>query len=49
MAEVEYFDQKVEAASRDENAILQFQKLKALLKKVIRSIHFTRISLSSLE
>src|SRR4030043_1042938 len=40
MREVEYFDQKVETASRDELAALQFKKLDALLKKVFASNRF---------
>lgn len=42
MAGVEYFDQKVETASRDEMAMLQFQKLEILLKKVYTSNPFYR-------
>jgi phenylacetate-CoA ligase len=40
MTKVEYFDQKVETASRDEIAMLQFQKLETLLKKVYTSNPF---------
>lgn len=38
--EVEYFDQRVETASQDEIAMLQFKKLDALLKKVLASNRF---------
>jgi phenylacetate-CoA ligase len=40
MTRIEYFDQKVETASRDEMAMLQFQKLETLLKKVYTSNPF---------
>jgi len=40
MREVEYFDQKVETASRDELATIQFKKLDTLLKKVFASNRF---------
>jgi len=40
MAEIEYFNQKVETASRDEMRMLQFKKLEALLKKVYTSNAF---------
>lgn len=40
MTTVEYFDQKVETANKDELAILQFQKLKTLLEKVFKSNPF---------
>jgi phenylacetate-CoA ligase len=40
MKKVEYFDQNVETASRDDLAILQFQKLKTLLQKVYASNPF---------
>lgn len=40
MERVEYFDQKVETASRDELAMLQFKKLETLLKKVFDSNPF---------
>jgi phenylacetate-CoA ligase len=40
MTRVEYFDQKVETASRDEMAMVQFQKLETLLKKVFASNRF---------
>jgi phenylacetate-CoA ligase len=40
MGEVEYFDQKVETASRDETVMLQFKKLETLLKKVSASNPF---------
>src|SRR4030042_2718896 len=40
MTKIEYFDQKVETASQDELAMLQFQKLEALLKKVSTSNSF---------
>ncbi|MDI7260114.1 MAG: AMP-binding protein [Thermodesulfobacteriota bacterium] len=40
MREVEYFDQKVETASRDEIVLLQFQKLESMLKKVYASNPF---------
>ncbi len=40
MDKIEYFDQKVETASRDEIAMLQFQKLEVLLKKVYTSNPF---------
>jgi phenylacetate-CoA ligase len=40
MTRVEYFDQKVETTSRDETAMLQFQKLETLLKKVYVSNPF---------
>ena len=42
MDKIEYFDQKVETASRDEMAMLQFQKLEILLKKVYTSNPFYR-------
>ena len=42
MAEIEYFDQEVETASRDETGRLQFKKLEALLKKVCASNSFYR-------
>jgi len=42
MAEIEYFNQKVETASRDETATLQFKKLEALLRKVYTSNSFYR-------
>jgi phenylacetate-CoA ligase len=42
MDKIEYFDQKVETASRDEIAMLQFQKLETLLKKVYTSNPFYR-------
>ncbi|OGP93549.1 MAG: hypothetical protein A2156_05220 [Deltaproteobacteria bacterium RBG_16_48_10] len=40
MGEVEYFDQKVETASRDETGMVQFKKLETLLKKVSASNPF---------
>lgn len=40
MKKVEYFDENVETASRDDLAILQFQKLKTLLQKVYASNPF---------
>jgi len=40
MGEVEYFDKKVETASRDETVMLQFKKLVDLLKKVFASNPF---------
>ena len=40
MERVEYFDQKVETASRDELAMLQFKKLETLLGKVFVSNPF---------
>jgi len=40
MTKVEYFDQKVETASPDEIAMLQFKKLETLLKKVYASNPF---------
>lgn len=40
MREVEYFDQKVETASQDEIAMLQFNKLGTLLEKVYASNPF---------
>ena len=40
LSEVEYFDQKVETASRDETAMLQFKKLETLLRKVFDSNPF---------
>jgi len=40
MTKIEYFDQKIETASRDEIAMLQFQKLEVLLKKVFTSNPF---------
>jgi phenylacetate-CoA ligase len=40
MKKVEYFDQKVETASQDELAMLQFQKLETLLKKIYASNPF---------
>ena len=42
MGEVEYFDQEVETASRDETGTLQFKKLEALLRKVYASNSFYR-------
>jgi phenylacetate-CoA ligase len=42
MAEIEYFDQEVETASRDETGTLQFKKLEALLRKVYASNSFYR-------
>jgi phenylacetate-CoA ligase len=42
MGEVEYFDQKVETASRDETVMLQFRKLETLLKKISASNPFYR-------
>jgi phenylacetate-CoA ligase len=40
MAEVDYFDRRVETASRDETAAFQFQKLRVLLEKVYGSNPF---------
>lgn len=40
MEEIEYFDQKVETASRDETVMLQFKKLETLLEKVSASNPF---------
>lgn len=40
MREVEYFDRKVETASRDEMAVLQSHKLETLLKKVCATNRF---------
>lgn len=40
MEKIEYFDQKVETASRDETAMLQFKKLETLLRKVFDSNPF---------
>ena len=37
---VEYFDERVETASKDEMTMLQFQKLERLLKKVFASNPF---------
>jgi phenylacetate-CoA ligase len=42
MAAIEYFDPKVETASRDETGTLQFKKLEALLRKVYASNSFYR-------
>ncbi len=42
MDKIEYFDQKVETASGDEIAMLQFRKLETLLKKVYTSNPFYR-------
>jgi phenylacetate-CoA ligase len=49
MVRVEYFDQKVEMASRDEMALLQFQKLEKLLKKVYATNRFYRNKFDSIE
>ena len=48
MKKVEYFDQKVETSSRDETAMLQFQKLETLLKKVYTSNPFYQNKFNSL-
>ncbi len=48
MIRVEYFDQKVETASRDEMAVLQFQKLETLLKKVYATNRFYRNKFDSI-
>jgi phenylacetate-CoA ligase len=48
MAGVEYFDEKVERASRDEIGNLQFKKLASLLKKVYTSNAFYRKKLDLL-
>lgn len=40
MQKVDYFDQKVETASKDELTMLQFQKLEILLKKIFASNRF---------
>jgi phenylacetate-CoA ligase len=48
MIRVEYFDQKVETASRDEMAMLQFQKLEALLGKVYATNQFYRNKFDSI-
>jgi len=40
MTTVEYFDERVETASRDETARLQFQKLRVLLERVYASNSF---------
>jgi phenylacetate-CoA ligase len=40
MTTVEYFDQRVETANKDELAILQFEKLETLLEKVYKSNPF---------
>ena len=40
MARVEYFDRKVETASRDETVMLQFQKLQVLLRRAHASNSF---------
>jgi phenylacetate-CoA ligase len=48
MTKIEYFDQKVETASQDELAMLQFQKLEALLKKVSASNSFYQNKFRSL-
>src|SRR4030042_296794 len=48
MTKIEYFDQKVETASQDELAMLQFQKLEALLKKVSTSNSFYQNKFRSL-
>ena len=47
MGEVEYFDQKIETSSRDEMAVLQFQKLETLLKKVYATNRFYQNKLDS--
>ena len=46
MTRVEYFDQKIETTSSDEIAMLQFQKLKAFLKKVHASNPFYKEKLT---
>ncbi len=48
MIRVEYFDQKVETASRVEMAVLQFQKLETLLKKVYATNRFYRNKFDSI-
>ena len=48
MIRVEYFDQKVETANRDEMAMLQFQKLEALLGKVYATNRFYRNKFDSI-
>jgi phenylacetate-CoA ligase len=48
MVRVEYFDQKVEMASRDEMALLQFQKLEKLLEKIYTSNPFYRNKFDSI-
>ncbi len=48
MIRVEYFDEKVETASRDEMAALQFQKLQTLLKKVYATNRFYRNKFDSI-